>query len=375
MLKTVVHIISGLKQGGAENALYRFVNFSKHEIRHVVISLGDSGYYGDKLLLNEIEFYELRMSSKISDLWSVIRLFRLLKKINPDIVQTWMYHADLIGGLVSKVAGFRVFWGIHNFNLKANGASLSTRIVARLCSLLSWFLPEKIITVSSNSITTHKKYGYNSRKFVTIPLGYDLKEFKFIENARDNYLLAAAIPSTAFVIGCIARWDPQKDHKNLLLAFKQFLLQNSNAYCLLFGPQIDKENLNLVNLIEACGVDPTKVLLCGPTDSVPEIMSVFDVHILSSIGEAFPNVVAEAMACEIPCIVTNVGDSAKIVAEYGWVVSPSNYEELHKALKYAFECRANEGKWQIRKKEGRNRILLKYSLNIMVNNYKQVWGI
>jgi glycosyltransferase involved in cell wall biosynthesis len=375
MLKTVVHIITGLKQGGAENALYRFVNFSKNEIRHVVISLGDRGEYGDKLSLNEIEFYELRMTSRGMNLKSLIRLYRLLKKINPDLIQTWMYHADLIGGLISKVAGFRVFWGIHNFNLKANGASLSTRIVARICSLLSWFLPEKIITVSSNSIETHKKYGYDSRKFVTIPLGYDLKEFKFIENARNNYLLEASIPETAFVIGCIARWDPQKDHKNLLIAFKQLSQQNSNVYCLLFGSQINLQNSDLVNLITTCGVDPRKVLLCGQTNSVPEIMSIFDVHVLSSIGEAFPNVVAEAMACEIPCVVTNVGDSAKIVGDYGWVVPHSNSEKLYMALRESLVCRANVEKWQIRKKEGRKRILQNYSLNIMVSNYKHVWGI
>jgi glycosyltransferase involved in cell wall biosynthesis len=144
---------------------------------------------------------------------------------------------------------------------------------------------------------------------------------------------------------------------------------------MLFGFKINLQNSDLVNLITACGADPRKVLLCGQTNSVPEIMSIFDVHILSSIGEAFPNVVAEAMACEIPCIVTNVGDSAKIVGDYGWVVPQSNSEELYKALQESLVCRTNVEEWQIRKKEGRKRILENYNLNLMFKNYKNVWGI
>mgnify|MGYP000249801848 CR=1 FL=1 len=109
---TILHVISGLGAGGAEGVLFRLLtaDFSN---RHAVVSLTSSGIYGDKLRLQGIQVFELRMN-RIQGLFMAIpRLVMIVRAVDPDAVQTWMYHADLIGGVVAKLLGVpRIFWGI-----------------------------------------------------------------------------------------------------------------------------------------------------------------------------------------------------------------------------------------------------------------------
>jgi glycosyltransferase involved in cell wall biosynthesis len=175
-----------------------------------------------------------------------------------------------------------------------------------------------------------------------------------------------------FLFGCIARWDPQKDHKSLLQALK-IASNNStkNFLLLLIGPDMSYDNIELCKLIQ-----PVKnsVRLLGKLESINTAFSSLDVHILSSLGESFPNVVAESMACKTPCIVTDVGDASFIVGHTGWVVPPSNPKLLAETILNVLEESKNLTFWEKKREDCRDRIYKNFTLSKMVTEYNNLWS-
>ena len=102
-------------------------------------------------------------------------------------------------------------------------------------------------------------------------------------------------------------------------------------------------------------------------------MTALDLHILPSASEAFPNVVAEAMACGTPCLTTNVGDAPLIVGDVGWVVAPQNSLELSQAILKIIELKKDAEAWSIRQKLARRRIVDNFGVEKMVDAYGAVW--
>ena len=143
---------------------------------------------------------------------------------------------------------------------------------------------------------------------------------------------------------------------------------------LLIGPDIDVHNTELMSWIRQNHLQDNLLLLSQRTD-IPALMNALDVHILSSLSEAFPNVLAEAMACGTLCVTTDVGDARLIVGDTGWVVPPRNAEALADAIEQALlEKQNNLEAWQQRKQASRARIEENFSVEKMVENYHEVWG-
>jgi glycosyltransferase involved in cell wall biosynthesis len=370
----VLHIITGLNQGGAETVLYRLVTNS-NEVNHVIISLTSEGIFGHKFTINNIPLYCLNMNQGIANSFKgLFKLFFILRKNKPDVVQTWMYHSDLIGGIIAKISGYKnIYWGVLNYNLNVVAIGKKTRIVAKCCALLSGLIPTKIISCSLASIHSHKKIGYKSNKFINIPLGFDLSYLHFDLKGRNNFRNELKIKENTFLFGCIARWDPQKDHNSLLKALKT-VINDSNGrdfLLLLIGPEMSYDNIELCKLI-----NPVKnnVRLLGKIDNINNAFSALDVHVLSSLGESFPNVVAESMACKTPCIVTDVGDASFIVGKTGWVVPPSDPKLLADAILNVLELSNNPKYWENMRQDCRNRISENFSLPKMVAEYNNIWS-
>ena len=175
------------------------------------------------------------------------------------------------------------------------------------------------------------------------------------------------------IIGCVARWDPQKDHKNLLMAFKSISSLYPDVKCVFIGPQMNMENKDLLKLIHNTYGYGNQIILSGVADSIYPAMNALDIHILPSLGEAFPNVVAEAMGCGTPCIVTDVGDASIIVDSTGWVVPPGNSKALASAIITALESHKDYTSWQIRKEACISRVTQNYSIEKMKENYLSIW--
>lgn len=373
VLFKVAHIITGLNDGGAEAVLYRLCT-SDTENRHVVISLMDEGKYGPLLRSAGVEVYTLGMPRGKVTIEALVRLWRLLRSVRPDVVQTWMYHADLVGGVVARLAGVStVCWGIRHTTLEPGLSSRTTIMVARICARLSRWVPRTIVACSYEAARVHQALGYAPQSFVVVPNGYDLDRFAPDARARERLRAEWNVDAHTPLIGMVARFDPQKDHANLLAALGLLKEQGVEFRCVLVGTGMDKTNEALAKRIAETGLDG-HVYLLGRRNDIPVVMSALDVHVLSSaFGEAFPNVLAEAMACGTPCVTTDVGDAAFIVGETGWVVPPRDNRALAEALVAALTQWQNRDSWQARKSACRERIATHFTLDAMISGYRKVW--
>lgn len=368
----VLHVITGLNNGGAEGVLYRLCTYSGVE-QHIVVSLTDEGLYGPKLKSAGIEVYALGMPRgrlRVTGLW---RLYCLLRQIRPDIAQTWMYHADLLGGVVARLAGIRsVVWGVRSAYLDAHLMSRSTRFVARSCALLSHFIPKIITCCSREGVITHQRLGYSKDKFVFIPNGYDQHYFQQAVREGEQFRHAHNLSDNIPVLGMVARFDPNKDHKNLFRALNIVNKKNVIFQCLLIGPGITHENVQIHSWLSEYSLQGC-IHLLGPRSDIPAIMHALDLFVLSSAGEAFPNVLAEAMACGTPCVATDVGDTNLIIGGTGWIVPPNDSFSLADAIIHALLQFKNKQEWLRRQEQCRLRIEQNFSLDVMVHGFKNVW--
>lgn len=375
MAKKVVHVITGLNDGGAEAVLYRLCNADPLN-SHIVVSMMDDGKYGPLLREIGVEVQCLSMQPGRVSLSGIVRLYKLLKTQKPDVVQTWMYHADLIGGVVSRLAGIKnIFWGVHNSILESGKSKKTTIIVAKVCAKLSYFIPKRIIYCAQKSVDVHDAFGYDHDKMVVVNNGYDLSKF-YMKGSYSNLLQRElGLSEKTPLIGLVGRYDPYKDHANLLNALRLLKKEKVDFNCVLVGKGVDNSNDTLVNLVNELELNH-HVFLLGQRSDVPVVMNSIDLNVLSSTAEAFPNVLCEAMACSTPCVTTEVGDASLIVGDTGWVVEPKNPQALSEAIMNALDEKNNNPKaWQARKQDCRNRIVENFSIDKMVEKYHQTWLI
>jgi len=370
----VTHVITGLGQGGAESVLFRLATYPDQRVRHSIVSLTDEGVYGARLRNAGVAVHALGMPRGRLTLDGFLALRRLLARERPDAVQTWMYHADLIGGLAARLAGVRALaWGIRNSGAHLQRSSRSARLVLKLCALLSGRLPAAIVCAARDSAARHRQYGYRPDRLVVIANGYDLSRYQPDAAAgrrmRELWQVAEGTP----LVGCVARWDPLKDHANLLGAVAALARggRDRGLQCVLVGRGMSPGNADLMALIDNLGLRG-RILLAGPSDDVPAVMNALDLHVLSSCAEGFPNVVAEAMACGTPCVVTNVGDAAHIVGATAPVVPPEQPEALAQGMAAALDDIAARGREAVGA-PGRARVLAEFDLTHMVTAYEALW--
>ncbi|WP_028357694.1 glycosyltransferase family 4 protein [Brackiella oedipodis] len=367
----VVHLISGLGQGGAENVLMRLV-LNAPQQQHVVISMTDAGSYGKILEEHGVPVHCLGLPNGKFNLESLQRLMRALKQQAPDVLQTWMYHADFIGGMAARLVGIKnIVWGIRNSGANLEKSSRSSYFLARYFGWTSYFIPKKIICCAHQAKRRHALWHYQKNKMQVIPNGYDMSRWHSDEQARQDGRYQLGIQKDEPVLGFVARWNPLKDHANLIKALALCAQQKYDFKCLLIGKDMSTDNAELIRLLSEHNV-LGQVILLGSRSDVPELMNVMDIHVLSSMAEGFPNVVAEAMACGTPCVVTDVGDAAEIVADTGWVVPPSDPKAMAKAIQEALDSLQTPER-QARSTAAREHILQNFSLQAMVSRYEAVW--
>jgi glycosyltransferase involved in cell wall biosynthesis len=326
----VTHVITGLDTGGAETMLYRLLlHTDRAAYEAEVISMTDIGAVGEKIRALGVPIRALGMRRGVPNPLGVLRLARWLSQYSPDVVQSWMYQADLVSGLAARLAGgMPVAWGIHNAYLEPRSVKRIKLWTVRACIWSSGWLPSRIVCCSEASREVHARLGYPQKKMIVVPNGADLAAFRPDPEARRSVCEELGLRVETPLIGLVARFDLPKDHRTFVQAAGLLHTRVPEAHFILCGDSITRENPQLTEWIDAARVR-SRCHLLGRRLDVPRLSAALDVATSSSsFSEAWPLAVGEAMACGVPCAVTDVGDSSVIVGDTGRVVPPKNPQAL-----------------------------------------------
>ncbi|UPR16042.1 glycosyltransferase [Vibrio parahaemolyticus] len=326
-----------------------------------------------KRLLEGIGINVLELNFSKQPIHCFCVLTKVLKEMDIDVVQTWMYHADFIGGLAAKLAKKKnIVWGVHNTVLELDKSKLTTVIISRINSILSYVIPKKIIYCAESSRKVHEKLYYKRSVGVVINNGYDLERFSndvVIPEDLNKYRQK----EDQIIFGMVGRYDKFKDHNNLFRAISLVKKVRHNFKVILIGNGINSENKDIVNQINEQEIND-EIILLGQRDDIPSIMNFIDVHILSSSAEAFPNVICEAMAVGTPCLSTDVGDASIIIGDNGWIVPSKSPQKLANAIvKIIVEIEENNDIFLNRKKTCMSKIKDNYSIESSSEKYINLW--
>ncbi len=327
----VLHVITGLATGGAETTLLKLAQACEREaIDNRVVSLTDKGEIGPQLEAAGIPVAALGMPRGVPHPLGLFRLQREIRRARPDVVQTWLYHADLLGLIAARLAGVgAVAWNLRcSFMGEEYYRGASGLVVKALAVLSSW--PAVVVVNSHAGRRFHEHLGYHPRRWQVIGNGFDLELFR--PDARDRARLRREIgvDDDTTLIGLVARWDAVKGHNVFLeAAAKSASVSSGKLHFVLVGEGCTADNRALGALVApALG---QRLSLLGERRDVPAINAALDIACCTSIGEGFPNVIGEAMASGVPCVVSDVGDCAKVVGQTGWVVPPADSAALARA--------------------------------------------
>lgn len=316
----IYHIIIGLNIGGAESMLKKLIQsqLKNPNYKHSIVSLTKIGSIGIELQEQGVKVQALGMKNVFSLFPTLINLTRILKSEKPDIVQTWMYHADLIGGLAAKIAGIKcILWGIRATKINI-GNNRSTLYVQKLCAILSRYVPSKIICVAEASKKSHVLIGYDERKMLVINNGFDIEHFSSSGKSKKQIRKELDVHDR-FVVGSVGRLNLDKNHYLLLSVAEKIVKKIPNATFLLVGRGVDDANSEFYKTIEK-----KKLLnhfrLIGEVEDIVKYYQSMDVFCLHSDTEGFPNVLGEAMASGLPCVATDAGDAKVLLDDDSMVV-------------------------------------------------------
>jgi glycosyltransferase involved in cell wall biosynthesis len=326
MTRHVLHVISGLVVGGAEMALYRLILQSRGSAyTHTVIALTPEGGMYERFCAAGIELIVLDF--RRAPISQFLLLYRLMRKIRPDIVQTWLYHADMLGGLAARMAGNRnVIWGIRATDVDG-GCARATVLVRRLCASMSRWVPHTIVCVAEAARRAHTLAGYDAARMVVVANGFDLSRLTATQGQRSLLRTQCGFDADDMVVGTLGRFNADKDHANFVVAAGQLAKRHDRLHFLMVGTNLDSDNQDLMRWIAETGY-PDRFVLLGERADVPVCLAAMDIFCLSSRTEAFPNAVGEAMAMGLPCVSTDVGDVAMLMADTGVLVSKGDPNAL-----------------------------------------------
>lgn len=366
----VLHVIGGLELGGAETLLYRLAIDPSPDFEHEVVCLGPRDWYSPLLEERSVTVHHLGMTSTRSSLRTFAGLRELIRQVRPDVIQSWMYLANVLSSLAS--GNTPVVWGIHGSTLEHLG--VPSYLCARGGGLAAGRLADFVVNCSQRSAELHAKRGYAAVPNVVIHNGYDPEAFFPDEERRAAVRASLGVADDTFLAGSITRWHSQKDIPNLLGALRMAADDGVSVRCMLIGRGMDQANARLTAEIRKHGCADLVVPL-GSRADIQDLARALDLHILSSSGgEAFPNVVAETMLSGTPNIVTDVGDSALMVDEIGWSVPARDPRRLADALAAAFrEWIGDPARWQQRRQSARLLVVQNYTFDRMVVAYRDVW--
>lgn len=363
----VAHVIIDLNVGGAELMLERLIRHtSDRNVEHIVISLTDIGTLGEEIIKSGVDVKCLNIDSPISYASGLWKLYRLFNKIRPDVVHTWMYHSDLIGGISAKIAGVKkIIWCVRSTDISKGGSKL-TLLIRWLCAKVSSFVPDTIVYAANASREVHEQCGYDKHKSLVIANGFDLTKLSPDKFSRSYLRNEFGFAENEVVVSSVGRYSPVKDHRTFISAALLLAEEFSNIRFLLVGRDLTVQNEMIMSQISASS-HSDKFVLFGERDDVSACLSASDIFCLHSVTEGFPNVLGEAMAMGIPAVTTNVGDAAFLLDMADFVVPAGNPHLLAQKLREVILL-THEGRIKLGRIL-RLRIESEFSMDTVANKY------
>jgi len=363
----ILHVITGLNTGGAEAVLFSLVSEQRDQ-SPVVISLTSLGNIGKNLIDTGVPVVALGLKFYNFPL-IIYKLYKLIRQHNPTIVQTWLYHADFVGGLSARLARVRfIVWGIRTTELRKD--SYLTAILRKVLALLSYSIPHKIIINSERGMERHIRLGYDTSKMTVVPNGFNIQKANVGSNLIDDLKKTLAINSNDFVIGCVGRLSQVKGQDVFIKSAGVILHSFPNIKFLMVGRGLVYDNPDVMSLIKETGSTDNFILL-GERPDIPVCLKAMDVFCVPSRSEGFPNTLGEAMLAGLPCVSTDAGDASIIGGEDVCIANVNDFQDLAKKL-LEIVNKSDEERQLIGQRLS-NRIINEYSLEAMVIRFQDVY--
>lgn len=365
----VVHVITGLRGAGAQYVLYRLLERLDPRYQSEVISLYNYGVIGDMVRDLGVPVTPMNMGHGIFGARDVVRLSHMLRERKPDVVHTWMHLSNLIGGVAARMAGIRsILWAIHG-DLDVRYTRWSARMAGHACVPLAGFVPRHIVCVSHVARENHIHQGYPADRTTVIPNGFDTQRFRPNADARRRIREECRIDQSTPVVGMLARFREKKRHEDFIKVAKAVHAQRPKTRFLMSGGDVDPGNAQIAGWIKEAGLEDAIALL-GERKDMPDLLNALDVLVSPSIGEGFPLVVGEAMSAGVPCVGTNVGDTAYLIGDGGITTEPYDIAGMAgsvlRILSSTEESRAFSQK-------ARSRIMDNFDLDGITRQYELVY--
>jgi glycosyltransferase involved in cell wall biosynthesis len=367
----ILHVTTGLSTGGAEMMLYKFLSATRDKHPQAVLSLKDTGTIGPRIRDLGVPVYALDLNPALPDPSRVFRLRNLVRSFRPDLIQGWMYHGNVVANLAATFADSHppVVWDVQQSVRRVWDYGIPTGMVILLGAKLSR-KPAKIVYVSRTGARQHAALGYCEEKEIVIPNGVDCETFHPDDQVRQQVRAELGIGPENVLIGLVARYHPMKDHAGFLAAAGHLLKTHPSARLALIGKGV-KDQPAIEKQVRALGIQDY-VLRLGERRDTPRLTVAMDIACSASAwGEALSVALGEAMACGVPCAVTDVGDSAYLVGDTGISVPPSDPKALAAAM-----ARLIDAGVEHRRKFGvsaRQRIEREFSLPAVSQRYEELY--
>jgi glycosyltransferase involved in cell wall biosynthesis len=320
----ILHIITSLEHGGAQLLASKVIIDSNELYQNSVFVLFDKGPYKEKIIKEGIEVIIPKTSNVFLILLS---LFKWYSSNRPNIVQTWMYHSDFIGLILSLIyKNHKLIWSLHHADPSEN--KFLTKVIISICKIFSKRVPSKIIACSQLAKENHIKYGYSQKNITVINNGINFETFFNLSKTKEDY----KFQNNKICIGHIARWHPIKGHKYFIEMASNLYKKNKNFSFTLVGTDIDWSNKELVQLIEDFDLTDA-VQLLGEQDDINKVLNTLDIYVSSSINESFSLTLVEAIACRVLSISTDTGVARQALSDELCIVEVANSEKLTSTVK------------------------------------------
>lgn len=366
----VAFVTTGLGTGGAEHMLCKLIEAAREgAVEPLVISLRDEGTFGARIRAAGVEVVCCHLH-RPGGIFHLCSAYRALLRFKPAVVQGWMYHGSLLASIFGRLLPEvpRVVWSMRQTLYSLPDEPFVLRQIIRV--LAGWAHKVQGVVYNSRlSMEQHRRAGLVSAADQMIPNGFDLGRYRPDPELRKRARGQWGFSERELVVGLVARVHPMKDHANFLAAAALLAQRMPQVRFVLAGDGTDASEM-MAAVRHARIADRTQCL--GRIANTEELYPALDLLVLASAwGEAWPNVLGEAMACGVVCVATDIGESREILGDIGRVVPPRDAGALARACHELLEQDV-----LVRRESGaraRDRVMSLFDIKAVFRQYERLW--